>query len=412
LSAPPIRLPSGVRDFLPRAAARRLSLASRLAKVFEAWGYQRIITPVFECADVLDRGLGGDARTTAIRFVEPLTGEVVALRPDITAQVARLVATRLADHESPVRLCYEGAVYRVAGRLADDMGQREIIQAGVELIDLAEPAGDAEVLAVAAATLAAAELSETRIDVGHVAPIRHVLDAAPAAVRDDLAGALAKKDRGRLRAAARALPPATSPLAEALGTLWGPAEPTLDRALALAWPAEIRIALEQLRTVLQRFAELADPPAPALTIDLGDVRGFDYYTGVRFAGYAGGASDAVLRGGRYDALIGRYGRPARATGFAVDVEGLAQAQHALPVVTVRGVAVHGPGAAAVARTLRQRALRAVTCPTLPTASWLVTAGLDAALLLHDDGRSELLRVNGSREGVGDLDTVAKLVGGT
>ena len=93
----PIRLPSGVRDFLPRAAARRLSLAERVSAVFAAWGYARIITPVFECADVLERGLGHGARAAAIRFVEPGTGEVVALRPDITLQVARLAATRLAD---------------------------------------------------------------------------------------------------------------------------------------------------------------------------------------------------------------------------------------------------------------------------------------------------------------------------
>src|SRR5215475_3711982 len=95
LQPPPIRLPSGVRDLLPRAAARRRSLADRVMAVFEAWGYARIVTPVFECADVLERGLGHDARAAAIRFVEPGTGEIVALRPDITPQVARLVATRM-----------------------------------------------------------------------------------------------------------------------------------------------------------------------------------------------------------------------------------------------------------------------------------------------------------------------------
>src|SRR4051794_20432403 len=94
--------------------------------VFEAWGFARIVTPVFECADVLERGLGHDARAAAIRFVEPGTGEIVALRPDITPQVARLVATRLADLEGPIRLCYEGAVIRLAGEL----GQREVLQAG------------------------------------------------------------------------------------------------------------------------------------------------------------------------------------------------------------------------------------------------------------------------------------------
>ncbi|MEO8704465.1 MAG: ATP phosphoribosyltransferase regulatory subunit [Kofleriaceae bacterium] len=372
-----------MRDFLPRAASRRVSLAARIARVFEAWGYARIITPVFECADVLERGLGHDSRAAAIRFVEPGTGEVVALRPDITAQVARLVATRLADHEGPIRLCYEGAVYRLSGKLDDEMGQREILQAGIELVDADEPAGDAEVLAIAAAALAASELPETRLDVGHVAPLRHVLDGAPdEAIRARLAAALAKKDRAGLRAVARSLPPAVAPLAEALGTLWGAADATLARARALPWPASAAAALDQLAGVLAAFAELADPPVPALAIDLGDVRGFDYYTGVRFAGYAGGAPDAVLRGGRYDELIGRYGRPARATGFAIDVEVLAQAQRTVDVAAAKpapGVAVYGANAARFARELRARGVRAVTVTSAPTASWLAGAGLDAAV---------------------------------
>ncbi len=401
-----------MRDFLPRAAARRLSLASRLSRVFEAWGYARIITPVFECADVLERGLGGDARAAAIRFVEPGTGEVVALRPDITAQVARLVATRLSDHEGPVRLCYEGAVYRLSGRLADEMGQREIIQAGIELIDMAAPAGDAEVLAVAAAALASASLTETRLDVGHVAPLRYVLGAVPEAMRDDLARALAKKERARLKVLAAQCSPELAPLVEALGSLWGAAGPTLERAVALPWPEEVRSALDQLRVVLARFHELADPPAPQITIDLGDVRGFDYYTGVRFAGYAGGAPDAVLRGGRYDSLIGLYGRPARATGFAIDVEALAQAQRASdqPVPMARGVAVFGRGAPALARELRLRSIRAVTCAELPKQSWLASAGLDAAVMTD---RGEVLRADGTTSVVAiDPDVLATFLGGS
>lgn len=383
MSPPPIRLPSGVRDFLPRAAARRRSLAERVLDVFEAWGYARIITPVFECADVLERGLGAGARAAAIRFVEPGTGEIVALRPDITPQIARVVATRLAELEGPIRLCYEGAVTR----LHADAGQREILQAGIELIDAAEPAGDAEVLAVAAASLAAAQLPETRLDVGHVAPARFVLGAAPDDdARERLALALARKDRHGLRSAARALPDEVAPLAEALGTLWGPATSTLDRAAALPWPSEVRAALDRLAATLAAFAELADPPAPALTVDLGDLRGFDYYTGVRFAGYAGGAPDAVLRGGRYDELIGRYGRAARATGFAIDLEALAQAQRSLGLaapVAAPGAAVHGRGAAQLARALRGHGVRAVTATTVPTATWLRSAGLDAALLLDE-----------------------------
>ena len=332
--------------------------------VFEAWGYARLITPVFECADVLELGLGHGAKAQAIRFVEPGTGEVVALRPDITPQVARIVATRLADVEPPIRLCYEGAVMRLAG----EMGQREVLQAGIELIGSDD---DAEVLAIAAATLAATDLPETRLDVGHVALARHVLDTSPD--RDRVAAAIARKDRRALR---------DQPLAEALCTLWGPAEPTLERARALPWPADVRASLDRLTDVLAKFQQLADPPVAPVTIDLGDLRGFDYYTGVRFAGYAGGAPDAVLRGGRYDELIGRYGRPHRATGFAVDLEALAQAQRAVglaPPAQKRGYAVFGPNAARVARELRANGNRAVVCSERPTESWLRGAGLDEVI---------------------------------
>jgi ATP phosphoribosyltransferase regulatory subunit len=382
MSTPPIRLPSGVRDFLPRAAARRRTLAEKVLDVFEAWGYARIITPVFECADVLERGLGGSARASAIRFVEPGTGEVVALRPDITPQIARVVATRMTDIPGPIRLCYEGAVTRLAG----EAGQREILQAGIELVDAPEPDGDAEVLAVAAAALAHVQLPELRLDIGHVAPAAFVLGTAPdPGARMMITNALARKDRAGLRAAARVLPEGIAPLAEALATLWGPAPATLDRAFALPWPAAVKAALEQLRAVLAALAALAEPPAPAITIDLGDLRGFDYYTGVRFAAYAGGAPDAVLRGGRYDELLGRYGRVAQATGFAIDLEAVAQAQRSigiLPPAAKPGVATHGEGAIERARMLRAAGLRAVVQTRAPAswAAWLRGAGLDGVLV--------------------------------
>ena len=208
------------------------------------------------------------------------------------------------------------------------------------------------------------------------------------------------------------MPAAVAPLAEALASLWGPAATTLERAKRLAWPAEVRRALDQLSAVLTAFVELADPPAPIVTVDLGDLRGFDYYTGVRFAGFATGAADAVLRGGRYAELIGRYGRAARATGFAIDLEAVVQAQRALgvpPPVNPLGVAVHGRGAAAVARALRGRGLRAVTATDPPTAGWVRGAGLDAAVLLD---RQELVRADATRHAViADADAVVALLQG-
>ena len=321
-----IRLPAGVRDFLPPAAARRRALTERLLGEFEGWGFQRIITPLFECADVLERGLGADARAAAIRFVEPMTGEVVALRPDITPQVARLVATRMTAAGGPIRLCYEGAVARMA---TGARAQREILQAGVELYGAAAPDGDAEVIGVAAAALAAVQVAGVRLDVGHVALVRHALESVTAEEqRAALALALRKKDRAGVAHAAAGLGRPLRGLIEALPTLYGEPGDVLDRARELRLPAALRRALGLVEEVLDATgtaAEAALGPG-GITLDLGEVRGFDYYTGIRLAGYVAGAGDAVLRGGRYDQLSARYGHPARAIGFAVDIEAMAEAQ--------------------------------------------------------------------------------------
>jgi ATP phosphoribosyltransferase regulatory subunit len=361
MTTSPVRLPAGVRDFLPRAAARRRAIAEKLLALFERWGYQRIITPVFECADVLERGLGAAGREEAIRFVEPGTGEIVALRPDFTPQVARLAATRMHDVGGPLRFSYEGAVHRMSG----PRGQKEILQAGVELIEADPPDGDAEALAVAAAVLGSIDgVADVRLDVGHVAPARAVLAAAGDDVREQLFEALSKKDRAGVARAAAHLAPAWRPLAEALTRLWGPADDVLAAARAQPWPAEVRRALDELEAALLASRDVIDPAIHArITVDLGDVRGFDYYTGLRLAGYARGVGGAVLQGGRYDELVGRYGRAARAIGFAVDIEAIAQAQRAAEVAppslaTVLVVSPDRGGASRLAAALRAAGIRA------------------------------------------------------
>jgi ATP phosphoribosyltransferase regulatory subunit len=406
MEASAVRLPPGVRDFLPRAAARRRELAERLLAVFEAWGYARIITPAYECADVLERGLGADARASAIRFVEPASGEVVALRPDITPQVARLVASRLADVPGPVRLCYEGAVTRLVG----GVGQREILQAGIELVDAPEPQGDAELVAVAAAALAAVRLPELHLDLGHVALVRSVLAAAPEGaegeeLRRALRTALGRKDRRSVARLARALPPAIAPLAQALPELWGPAGEVLARARQLPWPEEAQAALTHLEQVIEAYRLIAGAEAlgdEQLGIDLGDVRGFDYYTGMRIAGFVVGAPEAVVSGGRYDSLLARYGRHATATGFSVDIEAVALAHRSLGRAMPRKaqwLALAGSleEIAGPARLLREAGAKvAMTPPRADWAAYLRGATLDAALVIST---GELVWPDGERGGV-------------
>ncbi len=325
VAQPSIRLPKGVRDFLPRATARRREIAGHLVREFERWGYRRVITPQFECNDVLERGLGENGRKAVLRFVEPGSGEIVALRPDITPQIARMVATRLADIEGPLRLCYQGAVTRLNLGVTQP---REILQAGVELVNAESPHGDAELIAVAASALAHSGMEHIRLDVGHVGISRQALerieDVARRALVRDL---INKKDQAGVAKAVADLPKSQRILLEALPDLYGPPKEVLARAGRLPLAPENRDALSMVEQLLSNTEGLIDPELHArLGVDLGDVRGFEYYTGLWFRGFVEGYGGAVLRGGRYDNLIARYGHDTHATGFAVDIEAIAQAQ--------------------------------------------------------------------------------------
>jgi len=399
----PPRLPPGARDHLPRAAARRRGLVAQLVGEIERWGYQAVITPIVEYDEVLRRGLGGATR--ALRLVEPSTGEVLALRSDLTAQVARLVATRLRDEPGPLRLSYQGSVMRLPD-VAGGALRGEIFQVGVELIDAPTEGGDLEAILLAEAALAAAGLpavSRVTVDLGHAEFVRAALDGLPLSVeqRDALHAALQKRDPARVAALAAglSLPPGRRLLLEALPTLHGgpdtiararavlgaaaraPEERRLRRAPARGRRAPVAAplvavpppaapldfaaagrALDELDLLVERLGRLG--PRERLTIDLGDVRGFDYYTGTRFALYADGVPGAVVSGGRYDRLVERFGRPARATGFAVDVDRVADVlrERGVPAPQPSGgvlVAGEAVSAARLAALFRARGVRAV-----------------------------------------------------
>jgi ATP phosphoribosyltransferase regulatory subunit len=338
-----------MRDFAPGAAAARRRIAETLLRVFERWGYARVITPAFEYEDVLALGLGSAGREAAIRFVEPSSGQVVALRPDITPQIARLIATRFRDETGPLRLCYEGTVLRMDRRAR---AQRELIQAGVELAGVDSPRGDAEVIALGAAALAAAGLERPTIDLGHLGLAREVLSAVdlPGDALGLARGRIAKRDRAGLAEVLRRArgPRAVVDFAARLPELSGPPA-ILATALKKAPTPGIRRALENLQAVVRELEQRQI--AGTLHVDLGEVRGFDYYTGIRLQGFVAGASEPVLQGGRYDSLLGRYGRPCPAVGFAVDVEataGAIEAAGAPPIISVDdeervgGVLISGP----------------------------------------------------------------------
>jgi ATP phosphoribosyltransferase regulatory subunit len=393
-----------MRDFAPQATAARRRIAETLLGVFERWGFARVITPAFEYEDVLALGLGPSGRAAAIRFVEPSSGQVVALRPDITPQIARLIATRFREETGAVRLCYEGTVVRLE---RGARSQRELIQAGVELAGVSGPQGDAEVIALGAAALQEAGLGRPTIDLGHLGLAREVLDAVdlPPSDRAHARRCIGKRDGTGLEAvlaSARGSKAAVA-FAALLPELSGPPS-ILAAAHKKAPTAGVRRALADLQAIVDAIGD-RDVKA-RVHVDLGEVRGFDYYTGVRVQGFVEGAPDAVLKGGRYDDLLGRYGRPSPAVGFAIDVEAAAGALEARTGNGVSdgnggpligdgngiGVLVVGPIALALrtAEELRAVGKRAV-------AELCGLQGVELGAYARRWGFSEIVRVKGIKE---------------
>lgn len=311
-----------MRDLLPPVARRQGELARRITRCFELHGYEIVTLPVFEYAEVLERGLGALESDEVLRFVEPESGEVVALRPDMTPQIARILATRLAELPGPARLCYHGSVMRRPRERA--RRHRQIFQAGVELLGLEGPAGDLEILRLASAGVRAAGLSSFVFDLGHARIAAALLETLPDARTTELVDALAIKDQPEVsrRAVAAGYSGRTLTAIAELCELHGGSEiwPRAERLL-LGTAAES--ALRELRQIWDAVS--AAELAPKLLVDLSETRNFAYYTGLMFQIHADGPGSPIGAGGRYDSLLGRFGAPRAAAGFALSLDHLAWA---------------------------------------------------------------------------------------
>jgi len=318
-----LSLPTGLRDLLPDHSAHLAELTGRLHAVFASFGYRRVLLPTLERLEVVERGLSPGAAAGVLKFVEPGSGEVVAIRPDITPQIARLYAARADALPAPARLCYDGPVLRA--REARAGRPREVYQAGVELLGAGGPQADAEALLVLSRALFRAGLGHAVVEVGHARFAPAVVAAArlPAGAQDEAAEALVRKDEATLARLARGGrgPKLARQALPLLATLYGEGALPRAREMATGIPAAAE-ALGELEAAL-RLARRRG--LPEVAVDLGEQRSLGYYTGITFAGHAPGAGAAVASGGRYDGLLARFGRPDPAIGFAVDLEYATQA---------------------------------------------------------------------------------------
>ena len=330
------QLPKGVKIYLPDEAAAKRSVEQRLLSVFTRWGYREVVTPTYEFADVLSVGTDETLQGEMFKLVDRDTGRMLALRADITPQIARIVATRLRDEPKPLRLAYVANVFRYE---ESQVGRyREFYQAGVELVGLEKPEADAEMIAMTVEGLQVLGLDRFQLNVGQADFFRGVLEE----LRIDreqgrqLQEALSRKDASTLERLVKDLaPPAsTAELLVALPDLFG-REEVLERGARLVKNPRSERALANLAEVhrLLRAYGLAD----AVILDLGEVRGFDYYSGVHFEGYVSGLGAPLCGGGRYDHMLGRFGYDCPATGFAFEVG------RALLAMEAQGVAVPQAG---------------------------------------------------------------------
>ncbi|MDH4026911.1 MAG: ATP phosphoribosyltransferase regulatory subunit, partial [Desulfuromonadales bacterium] len=293
------RLPTGVKDFLPVKAAKLDYLQNTLRSIYKAWGFRPVAPAILEDLAVLELGLGSDLRANTFRFDDRQTGRLVAFPPDITPQVARIAATRMREMPLPFRLCYNGRVLRhTEQRLGKD---REIFQSGVELIGLSGPEADAEMIAMAVKCLQSVGATEFTIDIGQVEFLRGVLNDLPLDANQALAlrTAITAKDLSGLQQLLKTLPLNDQQRAEllALPRLYGGRE-TLDQARkAISNPASQK-ALDELEKVLEVLSVYG--VEEHITLDLGEMRGFDYHSGLVFQGFLSGFGRAVCSGGRYD----------------------------------------------------------------------------------------------------------------
>src|SRR5215208_1207378 len=189
-----LSLPSGLRDLLPDHSAHLAELSAKLHGVFSSFRYRRVLLPTLERLEVVERGLSPAALADVLKFVEPGSGDVVAIRPDITPQIARLYAARPDALPSPARLCYDGPVLRA--REARAGRPREVYQAGVEMLGAGGAGGDAEMLVLLARALESVGLEGAVVEVGHARFAAAVIEAArlPERAREDAADALDRKD--------------------------------------------------------------------------------------------------------------------------------------------------------------------------------------------------------------------------
>src|SRR5258706_8537663 len=310
-------LPEHIEDILPDEAMRIEALRRRILDLFFKNKFKLVIPPLVEFTDSLLTGTGHDLDLRTFKLVDQLSGRMMGVRADITPQVTRIDA-HLLNSKGVTRLCYCGSVLHA--RPAGPGATREPIQIGAEIYGHAGVASDLEIQALLCQALKVAGAKGLRMDVGHVAVFRALVQAAGIEHEREveLFEALQRKDVPALKALTKKLAGETRNALLLLPELYGGNEILSLAEKKLPDMKAIKASLVTLRALAKAS------PIP-LSFDLAELRGYHYHSGVVFDAYCDGVSGAVARGGRYDEVGKAFGRPRAATGFSIELRSLASA---------------------------------------------------------------------------------------
>ena len=329
-------LPEDIADVLPAEARKVESLRRAILDLYQSFGYELVAPPILEFLDSLLTGTGSDLNLQTFKLVDQLSGRTLGLRADMTPQVARIDA-HLLNRAGVTRLCYAGSVAHA--RTPVGSSAREELQLGAEIYGCATWEADLEAITLLLKTLSVAGLEKVYLDLSHAGILAGILDGQnlDKATVEALYSLLQSKDCPRLSQWATCLPAKVSEALMALTELNGPCSEVLAKAKrVLPKHAAIDGALADLERLVSAAAQLS--ANLELSIDLADLRGYQYHSGVMFAAYVDQLPQPIARGGRYDHVGQAFGRPRPATGFSLDLLTLAN----LSPMNVRKLAILAP----------------------------------------------------------------------
>ena len=315
-------LPEGVEDILPPQAERLELLRRDTIDLFHSWGYELVVPPLMEYLESLLTGSGHELDLQTFKITDQLTGRMMGVRADMTPQVARIDAHRLKN-DSPNRLCYLGPVLQANPK--GFSASRNPLQIGAELYGHDGLESDVEMICLMLAVLNKAGLESVFVDIGHIEIFRGLIKQADlnSDQEQQLFDILQRKAVPELKECLTEwkLPSDVSTMLEALVDLNGGKEILQDAKQKLSKADKnVQQALSDLIAIVDQVS--ARVPDLKLNIDLAELRGFHYHTGVMFAAYLPGHGQAIARGGRYDEIGEVFGRARPATGFSTDLKSL------------------------------------------------------------------------------------------